>query len=840
MRLRIAKIQACDAYKIKYIDKKAEVITGILSLKYVKKDENGEEISNKMDAVWMYNAALDDSMITSYYKKKFPDTIFRLAECGAYATNRVINVEFEYTLKDTNGKTFKDKKELREYAYENGFNIDGIHYVYWMRSAGSARSGKALFIDKTLKDTMDEFTNAGISPEEAEKDIASFEAYRSLMLSSVIGDVTIEKKNILVIDDYYSEFTEKCNVTEVDEDGNLYTKPKEVTGENSIWDGQSLIDPSLMGDDFKDKGMILLRNQMFKSCCFNCNIQKWFSDHGITDIKQIKGNTIAEKIEDIKIITTPSSIKYYKFNKGDTWFEDWLKLLAKTDYKFGVVKHEKAQKHGHGKLTRTHYQLLNTLELQEKEIGDIYDFTVQKINQIVEDPVKMKDFCKCYANDKSESIHTRKELIYKLLDMNEDVSKTALYANLVEKLKNELRGDIKQGKIFIEGNYSTIVGNPIEMLLAAVGKMNAATNIVGVGNIMSRRFPQQQLLVCRSPHVTMGNLYLANNVYIKEILDYMNLTDEILVINSINENTLQRLAGCDFDSDSVLLTNEHILIEAAEKYYEDFKVPFCDVEVTTAPKAYNMKNLAELDYNTSINNIGAIVNCSQILNSYYWDCMSKKAKVDLEEIYNDICTLSVMSGLEIDKAKKEMDNVKIKETLKDIRDKYALKKPKFFEYLDDINSSKYSSKQQKNKQESEEKYTKYDTTMDLLYDMIKGKRLNKYKADGKVDKLISRYIDSRKVNDEHVAKIIEACNMRYSMNKEIASASKEEAYNLRKIANEDLEMALRKCKRLGVNTVHQVVKLFAYMDKVNSLTEYLLLALMNVKPELVKKLLAKK
>ena len=83
----------------------------------------------------------------------------------------------------------------------------------------------------------------------------------------------------MVVNDYESTFKEDALVTRI-VDGELHTNDEIVELSNSIWDGQSLMDISLFGD-YQDKGMLLLRNQFFKSCCFNCNIQKWFKDNGI-------------------------------------------------------------------------------------------------------------------------------------------------------------------------------------------------------------------------------------------------------------------------------------------------------------------------------------------------------------------------------------------------------------------------------------------------------------------------------------------------------------------------------------------------------------------------------
>ena len=64
---------------------------------------------------------------------------------------------------------------------------------------------------------------------------------------------------------------------------------------------------------------------------------------------------------------------------------------------------------------------------------------------------------------------------------------------------------------------------------------------------MSLRFDDgQRLLGSRSPHVCQGNILLTDNIHVPEVNQYMNLTEEIVCINSIGENILQRLSGCDY------------------------------------------------------------------------------------------------------------------------------------------------------------------------------------------------------------------------------------------------------------------------------------------------------
>ena len=151
---------------------------------------------------------------------------------------------------------------------------------------------------------------------------------------------------------------------------------------------------------------------------------------------------------------------------------------------------------------------------------------------------------------------------------------------------------------------------------------------------------------------------------------YFNLTEEIVCINSIGENVLQRLSGADFDSDTVLLTDNEILIRAARRNYNVFKTPTSFVTAQKVKRYYTPEEQADLDIKTSVNKIGEIINLSQELNSLLWDKMYHGSSYnDIKELYYDICQLDVMSGIEIDKAKKEFDVNNSKE-LDKMREKY--------------------------------------------------------------------------------------------------------------------------------------------------------------------------
>lgn len=586
---------------------------------------------------------------------------------------------------------------IREELYQNGFYCDGIKYVRFKRSAGSSRVGKCLFIDERLYRQMHKWEMCGIKVKDGQDvDLAALEPYIALTLSSIIDTIQLRPENILVVDDYKSVFNDRAIATRL-VDGRLVSRPEDVEISNSIWDGQSLMDRSVFlkfqehqrrtNPSAREHGMLLLRARFFKSCCFNANIQQWFADNGIVSVDQLNGETKAQRIEDIKLITTPSSIKFLKFGSLDMW----LDTLEPT---FGVVKHEKPTHFFDGRMVQTHYQLLNTLQMTYEEVGELVKPSIEFARLIKNDPAALR-FQISYAYhspDKmfyTESIASKNDIVYRLLGLNDKFSKTHMYRGFCNDLVKSYIKNLRCGHILVHGNYSTICGNPIEMLKQAIGKFDGSS-VIEANTVHSTKFADgKELLGSRSPHVTMGNVLVTRNVIRTEISRYMNPTNEIVYINSIRENILERLSGADFDSDTVMLTDNQILVKAAKRNYKHFPVPTKLVESTQRQRKYTDSEKADLDIKTSINKIGEIINLSQELNSILWDRLYHGATIDdVMELYCDIAQLDVMSNLEIDSAKREnpANNTYELQCLKkkyDIRDKKNRHiRPLFFKYID--------------------------------------------------------------------------------------------------------------------------------------------------------------
>lgn len=713
---------------------------------YATTEYNGEKILVAIDIGRVYYNQIPQEILPSYFSCKYDKQ----------------TITYTYFLSKTI-KTVMTAKQLRDWCYKNGFICNGIHYCRFKRSSGSARIGKCLFIDDRLYPDMHKSEQCGLKVKSGDElDIAAFEAYISLPTSSIIDTINICPENILVINDWESIFYDNAVCTDLDEDGWLTTSEKQMKISNSIWDGQSLIDISLM-DKYSDKGMLLLRNKFFKSCCFNTNIQNFFEDNGITEISQLNGKTVAKDIKDIKLITTPSSIKFFKF--GD--LETWLKNIYPF---FGVVKYDKDTHHFGGNMVQAHYQLLNTLRLSKEEVQSVVQDGLDYVNLINTDVDVMRFHLKFTEQDEDfeedNIMKNKNEIVYKLLNYNCGFEKTKIYYNFKKDTCHSYIKNMKKGHILLNGTYATLLGNPYEMLLQSIGIFDGMS-ILEPGTVHNIRYPYgEEILGSRSPHVTIGNILITKNIASETIDKYFNLTPNIICINSINENILERLSGADFDSDSLLITNNSILVNAAKKNYHLFKVPTRNINPPKSKRHYTPNDLADLDDKTSNNKIGEIVNLSQELNSLLWDMVAKSGQsVDeqyefIKDIYYDVCQLDVLSNIEIDKAKKEYP-VDTTRELKKMRKKYEdilimsdgrKRMPYFLGFIAETKNYKNPDKKD---------YQKYNTSMDYLHNAMNGKRSGKSKGSDfmpMADIFKPKDYDRNLVDKRHVNRIIQIAN----------------------------------------------------------------------------------
>lgn len=666
-------------------------------------------------------------------------------------------------------------KDLRMKLYTEGFTFKGKQYVFYKRTASKSRQSQCLFILADLHDRMKEWSHMGLDLS-GNVDVASVLAYESLVSSSIETTIDINPENIFIIDDKFSTF--KMPATEVHNNLKATFNPS-ATIENNIWDGQGLIDVSLMASiDRQDKGMILTRQHFWKSCLFNTNLQQYLKDNCPegTDFNEWKlvdmfGNKVLAK--DILVVTTPSSIKWMKFadkveNKAEQRkiykkaFANWKKRVKKDKNLFGVCKSDKPSKYGERSFTS--YQMVNTLQADKRDIEALAQFEVDYIRSLQgqknEDGTFNENSFIEYLEEKKDLTNAF-EMLAEMYKVNPAVTHLEMFRKYRTKQISSYRTKVKGGKLRLEADYCTVTSNPMEMLQAVIEGKRKDNNIVQPSALEGNEiyttlheFGKEYTLV-RNPHNSMNNFFKSVNKRSECIERYFNFTKNIVVVNAIGNPVFDRLNGMDVDSDTTLIfksSSFNAVVDKTLQTPEYNRIILNKVKSSGAPVPFTNENICFIDLKTAKSQtwIGETTNAVQHQVSLLWDVQQKpmdhsKRAAIVKEIMDNVAIGVVLSNLAIDYSKKVVE-VDIAKALREIRSSDVLKmrdsrgnelrneengrimyrpKPKFWKYVSSSNI----------------KTERYNCPMDILAEHIDSLDNANYRSNISLNDLLIDEID---------------------------------------------------------------------------------------------------
>lgn len=439
---------------------------------------------------------------------------------------------------------------------------------------------------------------------------------------------------------------------------------------NVLWDGMGLIDESVFPKNMN--GFIYCRSHFFKSCLFRGNIKEFFKDYCTEhNIEYDKFTT--EKIDlfgrklslaNIDVVITDKSLKWLKFidMMGGTKkkaFDYYKQYMKKQNNWFTIVKTAHSSKWGDMQLMA--YQMNNSLPSTDKEtLSRIADMSVNYLRALkkTNDETYLE-----YLKNKKNKFNIN-EIILSLVKWNPDFRKTAFFRDKktkdISKLKNEY---FKQGRLLQEGDNLTVMGNPIALLMKAVGDNPLEENIFELESdavqCYTVRFKDNERLASfRSPHNSPNNILHFHNVYSDKLSKYFaNLGRNVIVINMIGTDVQARASGMDEDTDFVYTTNQPDLAELARKAYTNYPTIINGVaEKGNSSYHFRLEDFAQMDNQIAAaqQSIGTSTDTAQLALSYYYD-EGMDEGVDGNELKKCFVILSVIGQISIDLAKKEFD-----------------------------------------------------------------------------------------------------------------------------------------------------------------------------------------
>ena len=430
----------------------------------------------------------------------------KLKEADEFYSYDFVNVSFKYPLylNDKGEQIYPKKRsevaakidinDIRKHLYLNGFVLNGKTYVRYKRSSGAAKGGSCLFIRKELLAMMNKWSKAGLdeSKDLCFESLTAYEAYKALSLSSIVTTLNLNPSNILFVKDVKITLKNQkvINVTHNDKKG-LSAEETLIDVTNNIFDGEGLLDASVFKKLGKsNKGMMLLRSRFFKCCAFNTNLHKWFKDNNITEISQLNGITFAKSIDDIVLVASESCLKYLKMCVGgfnEKNIKRWCDEINNDEVKFGVVKFDKKSRFFYGEMVETTYQLLNSLQLKQKDVNRLIQPYIDYIMHI-RDIKNTPEFIRFYLegedaenehidyDDETEDTSDEKiakgilkyssysfknKVCLELTKLDENIKHTNLFKKrLFGSIIDSLFLKLYNGRVLVHGTYTTLCGDP--------------------------------------------------------------------------------------------------------------------------------------------------------------------------------------------------------------------------------------------------------------------------------------------------------------------------------------------------------------------------------------------
>ncbi|MFT5872858.1 MAG: hypothetical protein ACI8WT_001796 [Clostridium sp.] len=755
---------------------------------------------------------------------------------------RITSIENKYKL-NTN--------ELRNSLYAKGFNMlvnyVDTHYCRFMRSSGSARTGKINFINAKYYDKIIKWCMGGIKYLDNDKlDLPSLESYISLVTSSIISTFSLKAENILLIEEGTSTFTDTVMATELinevlDEDGNiidgdLHTSVQKKSITNTLFDGEACLSKDIFIENgYEDKAILQIRNKFYKGLGVNTDIQGFFKENSITEVSQLNGQTSATDIKQIKLICTKSSIKFLKYGT----FEEWKEIMLEE---WAICKYEKDQ-HNFNEMVNTHYQLINTLGLDFNSTKDLAQETLDYIKLLKNDvsvfklhlgiikdggleDIDINEKLSEEETEEIESLKTNSDMVLSMLRINEDFINTPLCRNFRYEVVQNYIKNVDKGHVLVVGTYATVVNSMYEYLLCSIGKWDGISSTIGKGQCVTAKFePLEDVLGVRSPMPTMSNMTVFQNQESGILKDYFQTDSKnVIFISSIGWNVQELESSMDFDADAMLITNQKIITSHCKAQENDmvtvngqtikrFLVSTDFTPKTKINRGYNAEDLSDTDIKCAEGRLGECINLVQMLNSVYFTKKSKGAtEEELLKLFTDISSMNILSCIIIDSCKK-LSPVNVDREMNKIRAKNYLGKgfiirggkkkevnirPKFFKYLDGGKDYKFEW---------------FECGMDYLVKIMSDKELNPRKdRDSKSGQVTLRSLLMKtKAKDSDRKKIQSIREKTTQMQIEISAICKDKIITGKeKFAqiNDVRQLALIEIAKIEITTemIHTIIK----------------------------------
>lgn len=539
----------------------------------------------------------------------------------------------------------------------NGFYVNGKHFVISERSASMTRNSILSFVMEEIEPALYEAVTMGSDPGPTV--ISKLMAYRGLTLSSCHCLDGFRPK-VIVVPDYecvlpnqHVRYIYDKETSFVNSDGETVPwKQKDVTdGYRDIkvtpFDGCGIHHPAITDevkfrlglDESDDPTTILWRAPYIKGLTAEIDYESFYAERGVTHLTDIWGveHDVTPGAEPM-IILSESMYKGKKYFQRTKTYADWeyyWEQFEKYGHCFGVAKWN-FTRDTEPVYTRCNYQVLQTLEMDYDSFAALANDSVEWAQKII-DGDEFYSMCFLGLNaDRHNPLNNYTQAVMKNPAMLKNHEVRCYLIDLLQKYLH----DMCCGKIWIKSCFKFILPDLISFMEAAAGLEPVGCLGDGEFYCVTRDGPLLgEKLITRNPHICEAENVVLNAVDNDLTGKYLSHLSNTCIINS-KSIIPQRLNGCDFDGDLVLVFDDSRVLDGVKRD----AVPVIDIDdkITTEPEEFSMENRLKVTLRTMKNLIGEYSNYA---TAYLNRCPGTPEQKEKYRTYVDI--ISVLTGKSI-------------------------------------------------------------------------------------------------------------------------------------------------------------------------------------------------
>lgn len=522
-----------------------------------------------------------------------------------------------------------------------GFKVNGIEYIRLLSTSAGVKKNVIVFTSKRMKEQL--YENLNCERDLTKKFVpAKLEAYISLACSASLP--VRDPKHILVVHDVETKFKDDVILV-----NGLESKRPKVTVEKdyetilNACDGLGLISPELaqmwaedVEEDYLPSGMCI-RNAFCKGMVYTFDFKMFAKEVAKTDtVVDVWGNE--HDIQDVDLVLTTSMLKLWDSYSS---IDDYLEKTKRNHFTFSLTKVAPEELDNEQTMN---YQFLQSLQLDDEDIYQLIKPTLDEFDDILNYDYR-KALLYLRGVSLTEKTVTRPPFDYTTAMMiNPDMlNDPYTYSKIMHNIKNRI-DQAKLGVINVHGNFSLLSGDPYTLCQAMFGL--EVTGLLKRGEIYSQYWQDrgvEEVAGFRAPmsvHNNIVKMKIANNDEVNKWYKYMKT---ITILNAW-DNTCATLNGCDFDGDTIMTTNNVIVLKGIKRL-----LPICCMQGSSSKIIPTEKDFIKANKASFGNAVGTITNYATSM--YNVISNFEVGSPEYEELNYRLICMQDYQQAEIDKAK---------------------------------------------------------------------------------------------------------------------------------------------------------------------------------------------